>query len=98
MNSDYHHPTPADGHDYHTNFLKVPVNVNCPVCRQQYDNHDCHAGPEDGCQACSHWRQLMDEEQTKIDHVQADVDDQHRRDAEEMMQYDLSSPYPEDIL
>jgi len=27
-----------------------------PITQEQYDNHDCHASPEDGCQVCEDWQ------------------------------------------
>jgi hypothetical protein len=73
---------PDDFHDYHTNYQNMPVHPSCPQCQWLYDNHDCHNSPDDGCAFCATWRELNE---TWVDHVQGDVDQQLLDDAREVV-------------
>lgn len=35
------------------------------ITQEQYENHDCHASPDDGCNTCAMWEQ-QDEVVTRL--------------------------------
>ena len=36
---------------------------------QKFDDHDCHASPEDGCSACDDYREYRDQEIRALNHA-----------------------------